>query len=316
MALLQKVKSYSDYLYKNSYCSEFIILPTLGCNLRCTYCFEDDNQHINHQQMTMGQLNGILNYILQIKKENKEKIEKNNQKLKIRIFGGEPLLPSNKDLVLRILEFSRENNVDVNIVSNGTLIDYYMDMLVEFKDVLNLQITLDGQKDIHDKRRIRVDGTGTYDAICKNITKLLEHDIRIALRVNVDAENIAGIKEIESLIKEKGWNKNSCVIPYFSPDGLVTSCITYSGKGKHNIGTFDENGVTFNSTAYEAWTNRNVFKIKKCSGCKYAFLCGGGCPIKAIDQNGTMDDIVCSDIKNTIDTYVSEVVIPKLKAQA
>ncbi|SDY56200.1 radical SAM/SPASM domain-containing protein [Lachnobacterium bovis] len=391
MALLQKVKSYSDYLYKNSYCSEFIILPTLGCNLRCTYCFEDDNQHINHQQMTMGQLNGILNYILQIKKENKEKIEKNNQKLKIRIFGGEPLLPSNKDLVLRILEFSRENNVDVNIVSNGTLIDYYMDMLVEFKDVLNLQITLDGQKDIHDKRRIRADGTGTYDAICKNITKLLEHDIRIALRVNVDAENIAGIKEIESLIKEKGWNKNSCVIPYFSPvvdfsgqsttvleesellkgllksgykadgsstfksvvspcigylnmffnphvknkfckthycgatsknelcfspDGLVTSCITYSGKGKHNIGTFDENGVTFNSTAYEAWTNRNVFKIKKCSGCKYAFLCGGGCPIKAIDQNGTMDDIVCSDIKNTIDTYVSEVVIPKLKAQA
>ncbi|WP_022749293.1 radical SAM/SPASM domain-containing protein [Lachnobacterium bovis] len=389
LALLQKVKSYSDFLYNNSFPSEFIILPTLGCNLRCTYCFEDDAQHVNHCKMTKEQLEGILKYIKEIKESHKEILEKNKQKLKIRIFGGEPLLPGNKELVIRILEFSRDNNVEVNIVSNGTLVDYYMETLVEFKDVINLQITLDGQKDIHDKRRIRADGKGTFDAICKNITKLIDNNIRIALRVNVDAENISGINEIEKIIIDNQWNKHGYVIPYFSPvvdfsgtsttvleesellegllksgyktdgsstfksvvspcigylnmffnphskhkfckthycgatsknelcfspDGLVTSCITYSGKGKHSIGTFDENGVTFDQEAYLAWTDRNVFKIQKCGNCKYAFLCGGGCPIKAIDQNGSMENVVCSDIKSTIDTYVNEVVIPTLTA--
>ncbi|SFG29429.1 uncharacterized protein SAMN04487761_11140 [Lachnospiraceae bacterium C7] len=386
--LIAKAKAYDDFLYDQSFCGEFIILPTLGCNLRCTYCFEDNDQHINLKEMSMEQLHTILDYISQVKKENHLKLKNKNQKLKIRIFGGEPLLPKNRNIVEEILRFSKANDIEVNIVSNGTLIDFYMDLLTEYRDVLNIQITLDGQKEIHDCRRIKADGSGTFDMICKNINKLIANNIRIALRVNVDADNINGLPDLYKIIQENGWDKSAHILPYaspvvdfssqstttleeselldglirngyktdgsgiikfvvspcigylnqffnpasknnfckthycgatsktelcFSPDGLITSCLTYSGKGKHSIGHFDENGVYFDKNSYDKWTKRSVFNIPKCKECKYAFVCGGGCPIKALDQNGSMDDTVCSDIKNTIDLYVKKIIIKQLE---
>lgn len=386
--IISKAERICDELLNQSFCSEFIISPTMGCNLRCTYCFESNSQHVDYNTMTEKQLDSILNYIFNVKKENEDLIAKTGKKMGIRIFGGEPLLPQNRKLIGKILDFSEKNHIGVNIVTNGTTVEAYMDLLLKYKDILLLQITMDGDQKTHDQRRVRADGKGTFMEICNNINKLIENNIKITLRVNLDRNNINKIDKLQKTVDEQGWNNNKYIIPYaapvvdfsgksentleehellegllekgyeiegkgflryivspcigqlnkffsmdgkttfcktgycgatsgkelcFSPDGLITTCLTYSGKGKHDIGCFDEQGVFIDKEKWKMWTERTVFRLDKCKKCKYAFLCGGGCPVLAMEQNGNIDDSVCSDIAQTFNSYVENVVIKRIR---
>lgn len=386
-ALICKVEDYSNKIKEEDICNEFIILPSLGCNLRCTYCFESTDQHIKFDTMKNEDLEAILDYIYAVK----NKYEQNHKMKKlfsIRIFGGEPLLPQNNEIVKRILAFSYENNIRVNIVTNGTIIEPYLDLLKEYIDIVYLQITLDGAKNIHDERRIRADGSGTFNEITKNINRLLDENFKINIRINVDKDNIYELAALEHIAEENGWNNNENAIIYaspvldfsgksdsilqeheliealvdrgyvnsdssfiksvvspcigflnmffdpnkenqfcktsycgatskqelcFSPDGKITTCLTYCGKNKFDVGTFDKNGICIDEEKYKMWTDRTVFRIKGCLDCKYVFLCGGGCAAMALDTNGEIDNKVCSDIKETINSFMNKIIISKLE---
>ena len=51
--------------------TNFTICPTMGCNLRCVYCFEEDSLHKNMKVMSEGQIGSILKYIDETVNENK-----------------------------------------------------------------------------------------------------------------------------------------------------------------------------------------------------------------------------------------------------
>ena len=386
-SLINRVEAYANKIREEDICNEFIILPSLGCNLRCTYCFESTDQHIKYDTMKNEDLKAILDYIYVVK----TKYEQNHKRQKlfsIRIFGGEPLLPQNGEIVKRILEFSCENKIKVNIVTNGTILEPYWDLLKKYKAIVYLQITLDGAIEIHDKRRIRIDGSGTFNEITKNINRLLDENFKLNIRINLDKDNIDGLAALEQIAKDNGWDKNENAIIYaspvlnfsgnsdstlqehelieelvdrgygnsdssfiksivspcigflnmffnpnkenqfckthycgatskqelcFSPDGKITTCLTYCGKNKFDIGTFDKKGVHLDEDKYKMWTERTVFRIDGCIDCKYAFLCGGGCAAMAIDTNGEIDNKVCSDIKETIDSFMNKIIINKLQ---
>lgn len=365
--------------------NSFTICPTMGCNLRCTYCFESEEQHKNLVLMTDGQLEQIFQFILKRQKESKELLEKYGKdtsdvcNTEINLFGGEPLLKVNYHLIERILEFCRDNRIKANIITNGTTIDYYLTLLKQYHDILSIQITVDGGREIHDKRRIRADGKGTYDVICNGIDKILKAGIEVHLRINVDRDNMDSLGDIKSTIEMNEWDKYSNFIPYaspvqcftnidssvlkeseflrglvekgyygtedsflkgvvsscigylnmffsrklkvkpwkisyceatsgnnmcFAPNGTISTCLTYIGKGTYNIGTFDEQGVQIDAAYYDLWSNRNIFSLKNCKNCKYAFLCGGGCPVASLQMNNDIGNVVCSDIKNTLRVYV------------
>lgn len=378
---INRYKLVHQELAKRKIISNFTICPTMGCNLRCTYCFESDDQHINYNLMTDAQLDTIFNFISETLENNKEeRIRlKGDTPATINVFGGEPLLKTNYPVISRILEFAEANGILVKIITNGTTIQPYLGLFEHYVKLLHLQITVDGNKEIHDVRRIRADGSGSFDQICRNINRVLDLGIKIALRINVDKANIQTLRELEAVIKSNQWDQNPLFYPYaspvldfcgvgediltehelldtllsarlyggengfikgivspsigflsfffdsrnqmkpwkldyceatsgsnfgFSPDGNITTCLTYAGKGKHTIGTFDENGVRLNEEDTTKWFDRSVFRLEKCQDCKYAFLCGGGCAVAAIERNQDMDDVVCSDIANTIEKYV------------
>lgn len=206
-------KIHQEILEKN-FMRNYIICPTMGCNLRCVYCFEGDENHCNHQLMSVKKLDVILKYV------DKEINESENKKMKknvtISLYGGEPLLPSNEKIVKTTLEFARDKNIEVRIITNGTTINYYIEMLKKYSEVI-IQITLDGDKKIHDKRRITANKKGSFDDIVAGVDKLIQSGIKVHLRTNVDAENLHTIPNLIQFIKDKRWVETGLVFPYMSP---------------------------------------------------------------------------------------------------
>ena len=203
--------------------NEFVICPTVGCNLRCTYCFESDAQHKCFSLMSDEQLNTIFNYIKgYVAKYNEQKnSEKSvNKKLpNILLYGGEPLLKNNFHIVKKVLDFARQTKILVSIITNATTIDdACCKLLNEYKnEIPSIQVTMDGNKSIHDKRRIRADGSGTFESICGGINSILEIGIKVSLRINVDAENIENLSELKEVFEKQGWLSNPLFSPYASP---------------------------------------------------------------------------------------------------
>lgn len=377
--LIEKYVNINQKLIKRNSIHNFVICPTMGCNLRCTYCFESNNSLNSTTIMSDGQLLSIFNFIDNHLELDLNSEEKSYTAATISIFGGEPLLPANKKIIKKILEFAKERKMEVRIVTNGTTIKYFYKLLMSYDNVI-IQITLDGAKPIHDTRRIGKTGIGTFDLIVSNVDLLIKVGIRTNLRTNINQDNIDSLPELISFIREKGWVESGYVYPYvspvldycdgvnnsmkeselysrvleiepmmgseesiikmvgspcvnylhrffdteqkfkpwkisyceatsgcnfiFSPYGDITTCLMLAGNSVHQIGYFDERSVKINPVLDERWSNRTVLRISKCSECKFALICGGGCPVASIDINEDIDCPVCSDIENTIIAFV------------
>ena len=389
-ALLEKMRCLNENMSFRKLNTTYTICPTMGCNLRCTYCFESTEQHVDCGVMTEGQLQAIFNHIIkccnEFKKiydsvENKEMLA--HKQPNIVLFGGEPLLSINFAVIKKILEFAEQMNIPVKIITNGTTIDLYKELLHQYKHRIAIQITMDGDKATHDVRRIHANKGGTFDEICKGVDAILSIGIRVNLRINVDRDNVNNIGELQEVFKKYGWLDNPLFIAYaspvlcfsgdskttltesemlekliengwygfedsfiksivgtatgfavnffednggkikpwkmtyceatsgsnycFAPDGSITTCLTYIGKGVHTIGHFDENGVVIDEDNYKMWIERNPFKMERCKDCKYILLCGGGCPVAALQQNNDIGCSVCNDIERTLEVYVSHI---------
>jgi len=181
----------------------FVICPTMACNLRCTYCFESEEVRCNSKIMTDTQIENIFKHVKKIS------LERRPRHAVIELFGGEPLLPATREINEKIFEFARKNEMEITVISNGTHINTYKELILKYKDILNFQITIDSIRDIHDKRRVRIDKSGTFDIICDGIDILLEIGARTNVRVNVDRENVETLRDFVEFIKSRGWNKKN-----------------------------------------------------------------------------------------------------------
>ncbi|HCY74416.1 MAG TPA: hypothetical protein DHV28_00710 [Ignavibacteriales bacterium] len=179
------------------------INPTLNCNFSCWYCYETHTQ----KNMSKERVSAIIKYI--------EHLVKNLHihHLDLGWFGGEPLLSYKtvmKELAVAAKNICDQNGVSFqsDITTNGYLIK--PDMIPFFKEInmQSFQITLDGEKDIHNKIRIHRNKDFSYDKIVKNIC-LLATELRpknLALRINFTQESFDGIDKI---IESFPWNIRS-----------------------------------------------------------------------------------------------------------
>ncbi len=132
----------------------------------------------------------------------------NNKCKKFRViwYGGEPLL--NKKVIQYILpqlhQLSQEKFVtfDNQIVTNGVLLYQETAAFLSQYNLSRVQITLDGTKEIHDQRRTKKNGEGTFNQIFQNILSILSNDIigKISLRINFDKHNTNFIPELLDLL--------------------------------------------------------------------------------------------------------------------
>lgn len=193
----------------------FLVVPSYACNLHCIYCYEQTymiqgTTKIDPKEMVNLQFDRID----QIMEAYERKYGKTEDDIRITIMGGEPLLKCNLDTVSYIFEKAKERGYTVDIVSNGVDLNCYIDLFNKYKDTLDhIQITVDGVKEIHDKRRIFHDGRGSFDLIMNNIKLAIENDVLIILRVNVDSTNIKELSQLADMLVEK-FNYNEKLKPY------------------------------------------------------------------------------------------------------
>lgn len=159
-----------------------VINPTLECNFRCWYCYED---HVDGK-MSDDTVEAVKKHI-----EHKV-INHEITSLHLSWFGGEPLLYFN-EIIYPISLFAKElcENYKVpfsnHVTSNAYLIT---DSMIEDMRAIVLnsfQITLDGSRERHDKIRNNR-GLPSYDIIMKNINLLCKNisNVNVIMRVNYD----------------------------------------------------------------------------------------------------------------------------------
>ncbi|MCX6230139.1 MAG: radical SAM protein [Bacteroidetes bacterium] len=179
---------------------QLFFVPNYSCNFACSYCYQDEYQYTD-VALSEEIIDAFFSYI---------KSEFADRKKYLTVFGGEPLLnsPKQKNLIAYFLKQANKYNLEVCFVTNGYTLENYIDLLKSAR-IREIQITLDGVGDVHDKRRFLKGGGATFEKIVKGIDACLQNNIPVNLRMVVDKENISELPVMAQFAIDKGWTEDA-----------------------------------------------------------------------------------------------------------
>lgn len=350
--------------------TSFTWVVTYNCNFRCPYCFEGRDKKDGTCQLVFTKEQVDIAYEAQDKIQPHKELRKNV----ITLYGGEPLLGENKEVVNYIVEEGRKRGYKFVAVTNGYEIDHYLNLL-STDGIYKLQITIDGPKEIHNQRRIHYKGYDTFDKIVANVKLALDKGVKVVVRMNSDNRNIEQYIELKKYFEQLGYLTYSnfelyCAIlkdntsmssseheginflsplsflakqkqqdlTYLTGDsniykniynalsnkrpitfksiscaaqasgyvldslGHIYPCWEVIGKNDCIEGRYSEDGVVWDDKVLNQWRNTNISQKEPCCHCKYALICGGGCPYYHMQGNS----IQCSIFQNIFNKAVNK----------
>ena len=179
---------------------QLFFVPNYSCNFACTYCYQDEYT-TSKQGLTTEVIDAFFRYVA---------TEFAGRKKYLTIFGGEPLLnsPKQKELITYLLQLADKSNLEVCFVTNGYSLADYIDILKQAR-IREIQVTLDGKGNVHDKRRFLKGGGATFDKIVDGIDACLANQLPVNLRMVVDKENMDGLPEMAKFAIDKDWTKSA-----------------------------------------------------------------------------------------------------------
>ncbi|WFD10772.1 radical SAM/SPASM domain-containing protein [Tepidibacter hydrothermalis] len=260
--------------YENNSLS-ITIAPTLNCNFKCPYCYETPDTHIMDEAVQQSIIDRVEKQLQTVKN------------VQVTWYGGEPLLA--KDIIWNVSEKIMNlceqygANYYSFIVSNGYLIDdETIENLIKYK-ITNIQVTIDGPKEIHDKRRIQKSGKGSFDKILYNVKKLKEKGFNINIRINIDKTNVARVEELLDILKLNDLNGLSITLGQVT--AYTQACSSVSGSCLNN----EEYAVT--SLDIQKILNDKEFEVQDYPyypGIKANYCCADQINAFVIDPWGDM----------------------------
>ena len=245
---------------------------TEDCCMACTYCYQ---HHKTNNKMTFDIAKKIIDKLL----NNELEFCTTNEYFAINIdfIGGEPLMEI--DLIEQIIEYTLTQMVKLqhpwlehirfDMNSNGLLYNTpkVQEIFKKYHDFIGLSISLDGNKELHDKCRIDLEGQGTYDRVINNI-KLYEQQYGKlpTTKMTLSPNNIsytydALINLIDlgyfdapfNCVFEKGWDFSHAKIYYKELKKVADYLIDNNLYNKINIKRFNENWYQFVENDNQNW---------------------------------------------------------------
>jgi uncharacterized protein len=231
------------------------ILTTLQCNFACDYCFQGDHGDYNKfaEKMSLETASRVGDWI----EHELERIAP--ERLLLTFFGGEPLLnlPVLYYLADRLSAAAGRRDVPMvlNIITNGLLLtEEVVDRLIPC-GLNGVKVTLDGDRDAHNRLRPLRGGQGTFDRIIENVRRVA-HKCEISIGGNFDESSADSFPALLDFLSEQEFAGNLRKVKFkpiirnpepqapkgflplipVGPDGtplkpLAGTCMTAAGSG-------------------------------------------------------------------------------------
>lgn len=140
------------------------------CNLRCQYCFASTGGFGGQRKlMEFDTAKQAIDLLVELSEGRKN--------LEVDFFGGEPML--NFDVLKKTVEYARGlekekgKNFRFTVTTNGLTLN---EENIEYinREMSNVVLSIDGRKEVNDRLRVRIDGTGSYDSIVPKMQQLVQ----------------------------------------------------------------------------------------------------------------------------------------------
>jgi uncharacterized protein len=220
------------------------VLTTLQCNFACDYCFQGDHGDYNKfaAKMSMDTAAKVAGWI-------EERIEAvRPQTFVLTLFGGEPLLnlPVAYYLAERLWEVSQARGVRMvlNVITNGLLLTPEVVDRLAPCGLNAVKVTLDGDRDVHNRMRPLRGGQGTFDKIIENVRRVAGK-CRISIGGNFDETSVDSYPALLDFLREQEFADKLARVAFKpiirepkpqQPKGLIPLTVV-GGEGKPLNGT-------------------------------------------------------------------------------
>jgi len=178
------------------------VLTTLQCNFDCDYCFQGDHGDYNKFAAKMS-----LETARQVASWIEHRLDDvRPEKLHFTLFGGEPLLnlPVAYYLAERTHAMCEVRGIahSVSIITNGLLLTpEVVDRLLPY-GLRGVKITLDGDRDTHNRMRPLRGRQGTFDRIIENVRRVAAK-VDITIGGNFDESSWDSYPALLAFLKEQ-----------------------------------------------------------------------------------------------------------------
>ena len=235
---------------------------TDACNLCCTYCYQiNKNIHV----MSLEIAKKFIDMLLENDINTQQYLDtRNSDAIIIEFIGGEPFLqPILMDEIMeyfikRMIETNHpwQYNWKISISSNGTL--YFepevQKFINKYLNHLSLNISIDGNKELHDACRVFPDGTGSYDIAMAAVRHYIDElHGNMGSKMTLAPANVMhtfnavkglveqGYTEINlNCVFEKGWEEKHAIILYNQLKQLADYLLENNLENKIYISMFEE----------------------------------------------------------------------------
>ncbi len=175
---------------KHNLLNMFPVIKVVGdwCNLKCDYCFYNPKDQVSKRIMKKDLLDKFLIEYFELFEGN----------LRFTWHGGEPLL-AGLSFFQHVVEMQNKlrkpgQKVLNTIQTNGTLINSLWASFFK-ENRFRIGISLDGDRDCHNRFRKYSSGQGSFDDVVRGIRIVQQHQVPVGILQTVTRNSIRRVRE-------------------------------------------------------------------------------------------------------------------------
>jgi uncharacterized protein len=246
------------------------LLTTLQCNFACDYCFQGDHGDHNKfaDKMSIETAIQVADWI------ERELDAAQPETFALTFFGGEPLLnlPVMYYLAETLWERTQARHVpmSISIITNGLLLTTeVVERLLPF-GLKGVKITLDGDRETHNRMRPLRGGQGTFDRLIENIRSVAGR-CQVAIGGNFDESSADSFSALLDYLSQQSFAGQLANV-HFKPivrNRQTPSAGTLRGKGILPLIPVGEAGVPIKPLNGTCMSNIGEGSGTGCDSCDF-----------------------------------------------